>query len=970
MADTYLAGILSRLCGNDASHTPWIDGNFTPCFHESIGRSNGSIPGRGRSPALRRPSLCILQAPPGDPTIGFQNASFSYAGKAEQAVMDRAHQAGIRLDGHHFQLKNLNLQFPVDELSIVTGPPGRGKPSMLLALLGEMNATRGCAFLPHRDNHAIDTATGLNNSIAYVAQQVWLLNDSIRNNILFGSAFVQTRYEQVVKMYVRRHDFEILEDSDEAEIGEQGVTLSGGQKQHVSLARAVYSRVGHILLDDYLSAVDVHTAKWLFIEYLMGPLMVGRALRLESCSGMVRSCGSPLEVLESGALNTDFLMDELAKDGDGDDKAVGVPGSSSSTGAAVQRGNVVDDSSVATVPVREKKKLIKVEGKAEGALTKEVYLTYFRTMGKNMFWTVLLSTLQVSSDAWLRVWAAAAKDEFNATSVFGSSAQIVLNPMQLIAKPMESLSYYLGVYAFLSVMYVASLILRESTQYMGSLRASRILHQKVLGRILHSPIRFFDTTPLGRITNRFTRDMDTVDQQVIIASANMMVDFLSTFTITGVTAYVTPQSPVPGLVISALFVTIAMFYNRTTRELKRHEATTNSPVYSHFAEPLNGVITIRAFGFEERFNTCYQELLDEHNRSYFYIWVCNRWLSIRVDVLSAFVSLFAGLFIVLQRHTIDAGAAGLSFTYSLAFTQHVLWFVRTLSYNEINMNCVERVQEYMTLPQEAPAIVESCRPPTGWPHQGEIRVQNLVMQYASDEPAVIRDISFHISPREKIGIVGRTGAGKSTLAVAFFRFTEMTSEKIEIDGVDISRIGVHDLRSNLTIIPQDPVLFFGTMRSNLDPFQEHGDAALWAVLKHIHLVSDISPNASTNSSTNNGTSSDTNNGFGNLDNENSKIIIDKAAASFDHATDAKIQATIRVSCHDATLLTIAHQLRTIIDFDRVIVMNHGKIVQMDTPGRLIREEGGVFRTICQRSGEFKLLLELATAAAKRRQNQS
>ncbi|KAG0274868.1 hypothetical protein BGZ95_009402, partial [Linnemannia exigua] len=949
---------------------------------------------------------------PGEPVIGFRNASFSYAGKTEQAVMDRAQQAGTRLDGHHFELKNLNIHFPVGELPIVTGPTGCGKTSMLEVLLGEMNTTQGRAFLPRRDDHAINTATGLSNSIAYVAQQAWLLNDSIRSNILIGSAFDQTRYDLVVEMCALKRDFEILENGDETEIGEQGVTLSGGQKQRVALARAVYSRAGHILLDDCLSAVDAHTAKWLLTECLMGPLMVGRtrilvthavSLTLRSAAfgvllkdGAVSFSGSPVEVLQSGALDTDFLTDEQTQDVDCKTSGI-APGSSSSAGSDAQPGITIDDnSSVTTVHVKEKKKLIEAEGKAEGALAKEVYLTYFRAMGKNMFWTVLLSgffanqALQVSSDAWLRVWAAATRDDVdhNATllspllSHSGSPVQMVLSPLKAL---------YLGVYVFLSVMYIISLMIRETIQYTDSLHASRIHHRKALDRVLHSPIRFFDTTPLGRIINRFTRDMDTLDQQVTNVSANVMVDFLGTLTVTGMIAYVTPQFLIPGLAITVLFVAIAMFFIRTSREMRRHEATTNSPVYSHFAETLNGVTTIRAFGFEGRFNSLYQELLDVHNRPYFYVWVCNRWLSIRVDILSAFVSLFAGVFIILRRDTIDSGAAGLSLTYSLAFTHHVLWFVRTLAFNEINMNCVERVQEYMILPQEAPAIIGFHRPPIDWPTQGEIQVENLVMQYAPDGPAVIRDISFHVSPCEKIGIFGRTGAGKSTLAVAFFQFMEMTSGRIVIDGVDISQIGVHDLRSNLIIIPQDPVLFVGTVRSNLDPFQEHDDAALWAVLKRVHLVSssasDTNTSADTHGNNNNNTS---NNGFGNLDSEvkengnnfsqgqrqliglarallkNSKIIImDEATASVDHATDAKIQATIRESCRDATLLTIAHRLRTIIDFDRVLVMDHGKVVQMDTPAKLIREEGGVFRNMCQRSGEFELLFDLATASERR-----
>ncbi|KAK3846189.1 MAG: ATP-dependent bile acid permease [Linnemannia gamsii] len=885
--------------------------------------------------------------------------------------MDRAFHAGTRLDGHHFELKNFNLHFPVGELSIVTGPTGNGKTSMLLALLGEMNITQRRAFLPRRDDRTINTVTGLSNSIGYITQLAWLLNDSIRNSILFGSVFDQMRYDQVVEMCALKR--EILENGDETEIGEQGLLFL----ERVALARAVYSRAGHILLDDCISAVDAHTAKWLFTECLMGPLIVGRtrilvthdvSLTLRSAAfgvvlkdGTVSFSSSPVKVLESGALDTDFLMDEQTQDVD--DKTSGVAlGSSSSTDGGAQLGNATDDDASATaVPVKEKKKLIEAKGKAEGALAKEVYLSYFRAMGKNMLWTVLLSSffanqaLQVSSDAWLRS----------------------------LVKPMEGLSYYLGVYAFLSVI----LMIREIIQYTGSLHASRMHHRRVLDRVLYSSIRFFDITPLGRIINRFTRDMGTLYQQATNVSANVMVDFLGTLTVTGVIVYVTPQFLIPGLIIAVLFVVIAMFFTRTSRELRRHEAITNSPVYSHFAETLNGVTTVRAFGFEERFNSLYQELLDEHNRPYFYLWVCNRWLSVCVDILSAFMSLFAGIFVIFRRDTIDASAAGLSLTYSLALTHHVVWFVRTLAFNEINMNCVERVQEYMVLPQEAPAIIESHRPPVSWPTQGEIQVENLVMQYALDEPAVICDISFHVSPREKIGIVGRTGADKSTLAVAFFRFMEVTSGKIVIDGVDISQIGVHDLRSNLTIIPQDPVLFIGTVRSNLDPFQEHDDTSLWAALKRIHLVSSSSSSSSSDTNTptdspgNN--NSNNNSGFGNLDSEvkengnnfsqglrqlidlaralltNSKIII------MDEATDAKTQATIRESCQDATLLTIAHRLRTIIDFDRVLVMDHGKDAQMDTPARLIREEGAVFRNMSRRSGEFELLFELATASERR-----
>ncbi|KAF9437497.1 hypothetical protein BGZ76_000493 [Entomortierella beljakovae] len=1017
---------------------------------------------------------------PTDPIIGFKNATFSYAGKNQQDAANAAHAAGESITGHHFELKDLNLEFPVGELSVITGPTGSGKTSLLLSLLGEINPVKGQAFLPRRDSHDINPVTGLTNGIAYVAQQAWLQNNTVRNNILFGSPFEQRRYEQVVEMCALKRDFEILEHGDETEIGERGITLSGGQKQRIALARAIYSRAGHILLDDCLSAVDAHTAKWLFAKCLMGPLMQGRtrilvthavSLTLRGAAnvvvlrnGAVVASGTPNHILESGILGDDVAHeDQFVEEHPTDDRTItgieeieddsgaNTPVASSSvslTAAGKKKRNSDDNSSTdSTIPAKEKKKLIEDEGKVDGSLSWEVYKLYFGAMGGAPFCALLLSgfilmqIFQVAADTWLRFWAGASGrqenggDSYSAESFatlstpdFATSASGVAanmsgllmsfacqyrgthtyfgnNPARICRQeiyddrqpmsplsamtyqpPMSSefsvlgddhkgelgnLNYYLGVYALLSAAYILTIMSRQTIQYKGSLTASRSIQRRLLSRILNSPVRFFDTTPLGRIMNRFTKDIETVDQEVAPIASNLMFDFLGTITVVVVIAFITPQFLIPAFVITILFVIMATLYLRSSRELKRIESITKSPIFSHFGESLSGVATIRAYGQEKRFQRENLELLDEHNRPFFYLWVCNRWLSIRVDILSAFVAFFAGLLIVINRDKLDEGLAGLSLSYSLTFTDHVLWLVRLYSNNEMNMNSVERIREYMDLPQEPPAVIEGCRPPPGWPNNGEIDVENLVMQYSPDDPPVIRDVSFHVNPREKVGIVGRTGAGKSTLAVAFFRFMEMTAGKITVDGVDISSLGVHDLRSSLTIIPQDPVLFIGTIRSNLDPFDEHDDAALWATLKRVHLISD------------DGTES---NSFGNLDSEvqengnnfsqgqrqliglarallkQSKIIIlDEATASVDHETDARIQATIREEFKESTLLTIAHRLRTIIDFDKVLVMDHGRVVQFDTPWNLIRSEG-IFRGMCQRSGEFDLLVELATSA--------
>ncbi|KAF9106720.1 hypothetical protein BGX27_009048 [Mortierella sp. AM989] len=1026
---------------------------------------------------------------PSDPIIGFKNATFSYAGKSEQDAANAAHNAGETLNGHHFELKDLNLEFPVGELSVITGPTGSGKTSLLLSLLGEINPVKGQAFLPRRDSHDINPVTGLTNGIAYVAQQAWLQNNTVRNNILFGSPFEQRRYDQVIEMCALRRDFEILEHGDETEIGERGITLSGGQKQRIALARAIYSRAGHILLDDCLSAVDAHTAKWLFAKCLMGPLMQGRtrilvthavSLTLRGAAhvvvlrnGVVIANGTPNQVLEAGVLGDDVAHEEQAlEEHSADDRTVAgieetedesgantpVASSSVSLTAAGKKKRSNDDSSStdSTIPIKEKKKLIEDEGKIDGSLSWDVYKLYFGSMGGIPYWVFLLSAFifmqvfQVASDTWLRFWAGASRRQddnfaysssssFAATSVpsFASSTSSIatnmsgllmsfacqyreghtyfgnnpirvcrqeiyderqpMSPMSALTyqspmsdefttfgdkppKELGDLNYYLGVYALLSFLYIFTIMCRQAVQYKGSLAASRSIHRRLLSQILNSPVRFFDTTPLGRIMNRFTKDIETVDQEVAPIASNLMFDLLGTLTVVIVISYITPQFLFPAFLISIMFVIMATLYLRSSRELKRIESITKSPIFSHFGESLSGVATIRAYGQEKRFQRENLELLDEHNRPFFYLWVCNRWLSIRVDVLSSFVSFFAGLLIIINRNKLDAGAAGLSLSYSLTFTDHVLWLVRLYSNNEMNMNSVERVREYMDLPQEPPAVIEGSRPPPGWPNNGEIQVENLVMQYSPEDPPVIRDVSFHINPREKVGIVGRTGAGKSTLAVAFFRFMELTAGKITVDGIDISKLGVHDLRSSLTIIPQDPVLFIGTIRTNLDPFNEHDDAALWATLKRVHLISE------------DGTGS---NSFGNLDSEvqengnnfsqgqrqliglarallkQSKIIIlDEATASVDHETDARIQATIREEFKESTLLTIAHRLRTIIDFDKVLVMDHGRVVQYDTPWNLIRVDG-IFRGMCQRSGEFELLLEMAaTAEAKANSSRS
>ncbi|KAJ2793881.1 hypothetical protein H4R20_006403 [Coemansia guatemalensis] len=453
---------------------------------------------------------------------------------------------------------------------------------------------------------------------------------------------------------------------------------------------------------------------------------------------------------------------------------------------------------------------------------------------------------------------------------------------------------------------------------------------------------------------------------------------------------------------------IGALYISASREIKRFESVTKSPIYTHFGETLNGVSTIRAYGHEKRFIEANYNKIDDNAQPKIYMTAANRWLGIRVDLTGAFVSFLAGLFALMASGgRVDAGLAGMSLSYALNFTQHVLWVVRFYSINEMNLNSVERVVEYLDITPEAPVSIPDRVPPAEWPAEGRISVEDLVLQYAASLPPVIHGISFEVRPREKIGIVGRTGAGKSSLALAMLRIVEASAGRILIDGVDISQIGVGDLRSQLTIIPQDPVLFTGTIRSNLDPFNKHSDSELWLALRRAHLLGGdvceasqvnsagtisehVSPESSNGriiiheSSTADGKictidgldMAVSENGFNfsqgqrqlialarALVKRTRVIILDEATASVDFDTDAKIQATIRNEFRESTLLCIAHRLRTIVDYDRVLVLDQGKVVEYDTPYQLLSKSKGLFQHMCLRSGEYDFLF----AAAKRKQ---
>ncbi|KAF8603075.1 P-loop containing nucleoside triphosphate hydrolase protein [Ceratobasidium sp. AG-I] len=515
------------------------------------------------------------------------------------------------------------------------------------------------------------------------------------------------------------------------------------------------------------------------------------------------------------------------------------------------------------------------------------------------------------------------------------------------------------------------------------MRASRLLYEQMLQSVMRATSRFFDRTPSGRILNRFSKDIDAIDGGLqdlitsVITYAAILVVAVATI------VYAVPFFIFPAVIVAYLHLWFARGYIGASRDLRRIEANARSPIISSFSELLVGIVTVRAFGTERTFLRAMYQRLDRAQAATHYYWACNRWLMFRFDTLGAVSvliatigSLFAGT---------SAGLTGVIITQAQQYVYGLYWGLRNWTELEQSLNSIERIQEYLNLPSEPPGVIESNRPPAGWPSstKGELVIEDLVVKYAPDLDPVLYGISFTAKPAEKIGIVGRTGSGKSTLALALFRFVDPTAGSITLDGIDITTIGLSDLRSRLTLIPQDAVLSGGTIRENLDPFNEYTDAECIEVLNQVHLpTTESSLQASRDGIETDGGAessrtlftletkvSDGGNNFSHgqrqllsmaraLLRKSSVIVMDESTASVDFETDAKIQHTIREEFGRSILLTIAHRLRTVIDNDRILVLNAGRVVEFDTPLNLLTRQDGVFHDMCRKSGDYEQLLHL------------
>ncbi|CUM64740.1 uncharacterized protein PRCAT00002351001 [Priceomyces carsonii] len=961
------------------------------------------------------------------PYIGFEGASFSWNSKSS----------------NDFKLRDLNVEFKSGKLNVIIGATGSGKTSLLMALLGEMELLEGKVFLPGiipRDELVIDPQTGLTESVAYCSQTPWLLNDTIRNNILFFSPFNQERYDKVVEACALLRDFEILSGGDSTEIGEKGITLSGGQKQRVSLARAIYSNSKHVLLDDCLSAVDSHTASWIYENCISAPIMQGRtcilvshnvALTVQSAewvismhNGRIKNQGTPEDLLKAGDLGDDDLVKSSVINSRTqsssnleslDNKNADLKAKAAVIDAKLK---AIKDNAESNDPepiIKTDGKLVEEEGKASGVVGKKVYLGYAKDLGGVwaligiIFACCVAQFVFMFQSWWLRYWTLQNEKlveryvsqnfintlsniydgtnikQLPITRMFTGASNLISFSIDYIgeAKSKHTTLYYIIIYALIGFGFAILACLRHFITFLAGLRASNIIFRRVLKNVLGAKLRFFDKTPQGRIMNRFSKDIESVDQELTPFASGVSDCVIQCISILILIAAITPGFLFFAFIIAFMYYFVGIYYLSLSRELKRYESITKSPIHQHFSESLHGVSTIRAYGVESRFMRQNLTAINNNNRPFFYLWVSNRWLSFRVDAVGSLVMFFAGIFVLLSVGKIDAGLAGLSLSYAIAFSEAALWIVRLYANVEMNMNSVERLQEYFEIEQEPPYEIPETKPRASWPDRGEIIVKDVSLRYSPELPRVIKNVSFDVEPNNKIGIVGRTGAGKSTIITAFFRFLDPETGSILIDGVDITKIGLRDLRQGITIIPQDPTLFLGTIRSNLDPFGQYNDEQMFKALRRVNLINDDQIEEGENQNVFMNLDSKIAEGGGNLSQgerqlvclsrsllKNPKVmLLDEATSSIDYKSDSIIQQTIREEFSNSTILTIAHRLRTIIDYDKILVMDAGRVVEYDNPYVLISDKKSLFYSMCVNSGELDSLVKLAKEAFVKKKNQ-
>ena len=834
-----------------------------------------------------------------------------------------------------FKLQDMDFTVGRNELLAVIGTVGSGKSSLLAALAGDMRRTGG--------------KMKMGSTRAFCPQYAWIQNTTLKENILFGKAYDSKWYDRVIDACALRPDLEILPGGDQTEIGERGITVSGGQKQRLNIARAIYFDADIVLMDDPLSAVDAHVGRHIMDHAICGLLQhkcrilathqlhvlgrcdriiwmhEGRIVSIDTFGNLMR------DNLDFQKLMATTAQEEIVEKANGDD------------------ADEMEEEKKMAKKIKKPKAgaLMQQEERAVKSVTWGVWGAYLKASGSLLNFPLIFTSLiamncgNIATSLWLSYW---------------TSNKFHLHQGQ-----------YIGIYAGLGAVSAVLTYIFSTSLSTSATNASRTMLQRAMTRVLRAPMSFFDTTPLGRITNRFSKDIDTMDNNLADSLRFYLItlsQIMSVFILVIVFFHYFAIALGP---LFVLFLFAASYYRASAREMKRHESVLRSTVFARFSESIFGTASIRAYGMQSYFSERIREAIDQMDSAYFLTFSNQRWVSTRLDAIGNTLVFVTGLLVVTSRFNVSPSIGGLVLSYMLAIVQFIQFTIRQLAEVENNMNATERLHHYGThLDEEAPLHLKVVE--DSWPQSGSITFENVQMRYRSELPLVLQGLDFKVQGGERIGIVGRTGVGKSSIMSALFRLTELSGGSIKIDGIDIATVGLQDLRSRLAIIPQDPTLFRGTIRSNLDPFDEHSDLELWAALRKADLVGTEPEMAD---------GKDGHNEHGGrirLDStveeeglnfslgqrqlmalaralvRNSQITVcDEATSSVDFETDQKIQQTMATGFAGKTLLCIAHRLKTIIRYDRICVMDAGRIAEMDTPVNLY-DNDGIFHGMCVKSG--------------------
>ncbi|XP_071509693.1 ATP-binding cassette sub-family C member 5-like [Diadema antillarum] len=843
-------------------------------------------------------------------------------------------------------LDNVSLRVEKGSLVGVCGSVASGKTSLLHTILGETCVTTG--------------TVAVRGSIAYTAEDPVIVNATLRENILlFGDGdFDESRYREAIRVACLADDIEELPSGDSTEIGERGINLSGGQRHRVSLARAVYANRDVYLLDDPLNAVDTTVGAHIFEECIVGALRDKTVILVTNQLQFLKRCDRVI-VIGNGRITEEGTHAQLMDNDSGYAALI--------RSFDVTHGKTADDNSNGNEDVEKsfptkthdgKRRegehngtLVVAENRESGSVSLKTFAQYCHHAGgyiKCIIALLLFCTCPASaafSSAWLSKWMSAMEDSLPSNT--SSSNTCDAPQADILVHP--DFTYYRDIYSFSLIAVFVACIVNVLFYVYITVSAASNLHRSLLQRVFSSPMSFFDTTPSGRVLNRFSRDIDETDT----ALPNLLETFLwNSLTVVASVCVIIAVFPwfIIGVVIFSLFfIWVSLHFLPGIRDIKRIENVTRSPLLSHFKTCVEAQVTIRAFAREQMFLDQCTNLIDDNSSPRMLFTVGQRWLAFRLDFIVALAELFVGISVVCTHGSIAAAYAGLALSYSVQILGMLQFGTRQAMETIARFTSVERITDYINTLEREEADHSCHIIPENWPKQGGIIFSSIHMRYRPYLPLVLKDLSFQIHAGEKVGIVGRTGSGKSSIAAALFRLVKAETGRISIDGLDIAGISLRDLRSRISIIPQDPVLFIGTVRYNLDPYNKFSDDDIWDALEKTSMKEKVA-NAEMQLE---GPVMEKGSNFSAGERQllclartllrGSKIIfLDEATATIDNETDSLIQATIRGEFADRTVLTIAHRLHTVLDSDRIMVLDSGHIVEMDTPDRLLADKQSVF----------------------------